>query len=366
MQWNWQLSDWPNFSYDESKIKPLEEEFLKKSGELIGALKYIDSKEQENLRIELLSEEALKTSKIEGEILDRESLQSSIKKHFGLIIDQKKIPPAEQGIAMMSVDLYKSFSNLLSHKKLCSWHEMLMNGRVDVQDIGRYRTDKDPMQIVSGPPYKRLVHYEAPPFNVMQSEISTFILWFNETKMLLPALTRSAIAHWYFICIHPFEDGNGRIARALSECALAQSLNQPSLIALAYTIEKNKKNYYSQLGHHNRSNNITRWIHYFASLVLEAQKNTQKRIEFLIAKSKMMSHLKGQINLRQEKVLLRMFNEGIDGFKGGLSAKNYITISDATTATASRDLRDLVNKGALKKTGILKHTRYYLNVYSFK
>lgn len=158
MLWNWQLQDWPNFSFDSSAIEPLEREFLRKSGELNAALKYIDDSEQESFRIDLLSEEALKTSKIEGEILDRDSLQSSIKKHFGLTSDHQKQPPAEQGIAMMSVDLYKSFAQPLTHEKIFEWHRMLMNGRVDIIDVGRYRTDSEPMQVISGSDYKRKVH----------------------------------------------------------------------------------------------------------------------------------------------------------------------------------------------------------------
>ena len=361
MKWNWQLGDWPNFSFNVEKIESLEREFLHKSGEISGIIKHIDCSDQESFRIDLLSEEALKTSKIEGEILDRDSLQSSIKKHFGLKVDRPKLPAAEQGIAMMSVDLYTNFATPLSHEKLYQWHRMLMNGRVDVRDVGCYRADKEPMQVVSNRLNKSYIHYEAPPCDILKSEMNYFIEWFNKADAM-PALARAAIAHWHFVCIHPFEDGNGRIARALSEYALAQNLKQPSLIALAYTIEKKRKEYYEKLEQHNHSNDITDWVYYFANIIIEAQNNTQKRIEFLIAKSKLMGRLGGQLNSRQEKVLIRMFKEGVDGFSGGLSAKKYINISGTTTATASRDLLDLVKKNALKKEGKLKHTRYYLDI----
>jgi Fic family protein len=170
------------------------------------------------------------------------------------------------------------------------------------------------------------------------------------------------MGHLYFVSIHPFEDGNGRIGRALAEKSLAQSLAQPSLIALAYTIERRRKDYYTALTRNNKENHITGWLTYFANTVLEAQNNTIKRVDFYIAKAKLYERLRGQLNKRQEKVIARMFRECIDGFKGGLSAENYISISKSSRATATRDLQDLVEKGALTRTGELRYTRYHLNI----
>lgn len=222
------------------------------------------------------------------------------------------------------------------------------------------------MQVVSGPDYKRTVHFEAPPSARMQKEMTRFNTWFNDTlpngKHPLPALTRAGIAHLYFVCIHPFEDGNGRIGRALAEKSLAQNLNQPSLIALAYTIERKRKDYYAALERNNKEMEITAWLTYFANTILEAQRNTIKRVDFFVAKAKFYEKFRDQLNERQDKVIARMFKEGIDGFKGGLSAENYISISGTSRATATRDLQDLVDKGALTKTGELRHTRYFLNL----
>ena len=178
----------------------------------------------------------------------------------------------------------------------------------------------------------------------------------------LPALTRAGIAHLYFVCIHPFEDGNGRIARALAEKSLAQNLGHPSLIALAYTIERARKAYYSALERNNKDIEITDWLVYFADTINQAQGNTIKRVDFYIAKAKLYEQLRGKLNERQDKVIARMFREGIDGFRGGLSAENYITITKTSRATATRDLQDLVTMGALTKTGELRHTRYYLKL----
>ncbi len=364
--WNWQQKDWPHFTFDRKALEGLEAQFLRNAGECLGAFKHVSEEDKNLLKIELISEEALKTSKIEGEILDRDSLQSSIGRQFGIQTDRRRIPPAEQGVAAMMVDLYKSFDNPLTHETLWQWYNMLMNGRRDIRTIGGYRDHDEPMQVVSGAMYEPTVHFEAPPSSRMDAEMKAFIEFFEQSKeggkQALPALTRAGIAHLYFVSIHPFEDGNGRIGRAVAEKSLAQSLGQPTLIALAYTIERNRKAYYEKLELHNKDNDITGWLVYFAETILEAQLNSQKRIEFIIEKTKLYDHLRGKLNERQVKVLERMFREGIDGFKGGLSAENYISITGAPRTTVTRDLNDLVAKGALIKTGQLKYTRYYLNI----
>jgi Fic family protein len=206
-------------------------------------------------------------------------------------------------------------------------------------------------------------HFEAPPSSQMHQETEQFIQW-NDTaptgKTPIPALTRAGIAHLYFVCIHPFEDGNGRIGRAIAEKALAQFFGQPTLIALADTMERNKKAYYNALEQENKTNTITAWLEYFSKIVLTAQNHTQTNVEFLIKKTKFYDRLRGQFNARQSKVLERMFREGISGFKGGLSADNYLRITGTSRATATRDLQDLVSKEALLRTGERKYSRYWI------
>lgn len=365
MIWNWQQADWPHFTYDPKALDGLEARFLHLAGESLGAFKHVSEDDKDRLRVELISEEALQTSKIEGEILDRDSLQSSIGKQFGIQTDHRRIPPAEQGVAAMMVDLYKSFDAPLSHDTLFEWHRMLMNGRRDLRTIGAYRTHADPMQVVSDAMHDPTVHFEAPPSSRMEVEMNGFMKFFAESreggKQAIPALARAGIAHLYFVSIHPFEDGNGRIGRAIAEKSLAQSLGHPTLIALAYTIERNRKTYYEKLERYNKDTDVTGWLTYFAETILEAQDNTRKRIEFIIEKTKLYDRLRGKLNERQQKVIERMFREGIDGFKGGLSAENYISITGAPRTTVTRDLNDLVAKGALTKTGQLKYTRYHLH-----
>jgi Fic family protein len=193
-----------------------------------------------------------------------------------------------------------------------------------------------------------------------------FLAWFAATApgglAPLPALTRAGLAHLYFVCIHPFEDGNGRIGRAIAEKVLSESLGQPSLLALSLTINQGRKTYYSMLERSNKGLEITAWLLYFARTILDAQAHAQRWVEFLIAKARYYDRLRGQLNDRQEKAIARMFREGPKGFTGGLSAEKYLRLTGTSRATATRDLADLVEKAALSRTGERKGTRYQLRL----
>lgn len=364
-QWNWQQDDWPDFSYDRSRLEQMEADFLRSSGVLIGTFKHIGDEEKVALTVSIISTEALNTSEIEGEILNRESLQSSIRRNFGLAADSRKVPPAEQGIAEMMTDLYRTFNATLDDGYLHNWHKMLMNGRRDLKSIGGYRKDGDPMQVVSGRIDKPDIHFEAPPASAVPQEMTRFNAWFNRSspngEEPLPALIRAGIAHLYFESIHPYEDGNGRIGRAIAEKALSQSLGQPTLIALSRAIKAKQKGYYAALEQANKRNQITAWLIYFAQTAIEAQRLSQQLVDISIAKAKFFENYRGRFNERQEKVIARMFREEPTGFQGGLSAENYIRITGTSRATATRDLHELVEIGALSKSGVLKGTRYHLN-----
>ncbi len=202
MPWNWERPDWPNFAWDPLRIRKAEEQFLLGAGALGGIAKRLAPLDQEQLTVEAASTEAVTTSEIEGEILDRESVQSSIRKQLGLAADNRRVKPAEQGIAEMMVDLHRFYSAPLSEEMLFGWHRMLCNGRTDLKDIGRYRTNDEPMQVVSGPLQSPKVHFEAPPSPKVACEMKGFVRWFNKTSPTgdeaLPAITRAAIAHLYF------------------------------------------------------------------------------------------------------------------------------------------------------------------------
>lgn len=371
--WNWQQKDWPNFAFDMKVLEEFEKKFLHDSGLLLGAYQHIESEEKQLWVIEALSQEALKSSEIEGDILNRESLRSSIARCFGLMpstqnfLDARTASPAEFGIAEMMHSLYETYAAPLTHEQLWDWHLMLTNARRDLTNVGAYRTHHEAMQIVSG--YRAYgegegpvrVHFEAPPSEQVGLEMEKFIQWFNQSAKTLPCLVRAGMAHLFFVCIHPFEDGNGRISRALALKVILQSLQEPVLIALSQIIQMGRKKYYEKLDKNNKSLEITDWLTYFSEVILLARARAQELTEFLIFKAKLYHTHKDDLNKRQMKVLNRLFLAGVEGFEGGLSAEKYVAITQTSRATATRDLQELLEKKILYKTGELKSTRYYLD-----
>ncbi|MDP2240705.1 MAG: Fic family protein [Burkholderiales bacterium] len=366
MQWNWQQADWPEFSWKQARLLNAEALFLLEAGEYAGTAKHLAAEDRELLTVEAMSTEAVTTSAIEGEILDRASVLSSIRRQLGLATDQRKVGAAEQGVSEMMVDLHHTFAEPFSHDMLFRWHRMLTTGRRDLKNVGSYRTHIEPMQVVSGAIHDPKVHFEAPPSASVLAEMSRFIDWFNRSAPgnaePLPALTRAGIAHLYFICIHPFEDGNGRIGRVIAEKVLAQSLGHPTLTALAATILAKRNAYYGVLEANNKQLETTPWLAWFAATAIEAQRRSIALVDFLIDKTRLLDRLRDQLNERQKKALLRMLREGPQGFEGGLSAGKYAGITGASPATATRDLADLVAKHALVRSGEQRHTRYEIAI----
>jgi Fic family protein len=366
MTWNWQQADWPRFSWNERKLVRGEALFAEGAGVAIGASKHLDAADRESLNIELMSLEAVDTSAIEGEALDRDSVQSSIRKNLGLAGDRRRVGPAEAGIAEVMVDLYGQVRAPLSEATLHRWHRLIVNGRTDLADVGRYRSGGDPMQIVSGPIGRQKVHFEAPPAAQVPGEMAQFWSCLERTDPAgpapLPPVTRAGLAHIWFESVHPYEDGNGRIGRAISEKLLAQGLPTPVVTGMAGTLLLHRKAYYAALERAHADLDITDWLIWFAAKAIEAQRRTLLQVEFVLAKARLMAGLQGRINMRQERALLRLFEAGPGGFVGGLSAANYMSITGAPPATATRDLVALVGLGALLRTGEHKSTRYRLNI----
>lgn len=362
MNWNWQLPDWPKFTYNPAQVEQREAEFLLGAGKLLGAITHLGEEDSSRIRVELLRDEAWETSRIEGELLNRDSLQSSLCRHFGLPGDARKVTPAELGVSKVLVDAYHHFAEPLTIERLCKWHASLMQGRVAMRDVGKFRTGSEPMRIVSGPVHDPRIHFEAVPSDRVLAEMEGFLTWFNHSRDTLPALARAALAHVRFESIHPYEDGNGRIGRVIAEIALSQALGKPALLALSRTISARKSSYYAHLEQTNRTLEITPWVDFFADTVVQAQRDAGELLDFVMAKARFFDQFRDQFNARQEKVLLRIFTEGPEGFAGGLSAGNYQRITKASPATSTRDLSELVKMGALAKTGDRKHARYSLRL----
>jgi Fic family protein len=368
MQWNWQHPDWPHFTWDKAQLAQSEALFLHGTGMMAGVTKHLVMADRDALTVDLMTGDAMDTSEIEGEYLDRESVQSSVRRQLGLAVDKRRVRPAEAGIAEMLVNTHKTFSEPLSHDVLFAWHGMVASGRRDLEVIGRYRDHAEPMRVVSGTGARQRIHFEAPPSKRVETEMRAFIRWFNagvpKGDLPIPILTRAGIAHLWFESIHPFEDGNGRIGRAVAEKAIMQGLSHPTVTALSSTLLKHRKDYYKALENASRDLAITDWLVWFADMAIETSRQGLAQVEFIIHKTKLLDSVRGNINERQEKVLLRMFAAGLEGFKGGLSAKNYATITGAASATVTRDLADLVAKGTLLREGERKASRYRLNLPS--
>ncbi|MCH5719669.1 Fic family protein [Niabella hibiscisoli] len=270
-----------------------------------------------------------------------------------------------QGITALLVNARKSFHDKLTESALKSWHHDLMKGNSYI-NAGVYRTGKGPMQIISGAIGKEVVHFEAPPSNEVAGEMKKFVKWYNsfETSRndIRNIFIKTSISHLYFESVHPFEDGNGRIGRAIAEKCLSQSLGRPVLMSLSRTIEKDRKKYYNALKYAQRTLDITEWILYFSKVILESQKNAKQMVLFTIGKAKFLDIHKHHLNERQLKTIMKMFDVGIAKFEGGMTSQKYVSITKASRATATRDLQDLVYKNILIQKGEGRSVRYDLNI----
>ena len=366
MKYNWQLPEWTKFIYNDAVIDSLCIEFAFETGELKGLVDSLSTVIQQETILQFMISEAIKTSEIEGEFFSRKDITSSIKKNLGIGENLSQIRDKNaQGIGKLMVMVRNSYSDKLTEATIKEWHSILMEYSKNVTP-GEYRSGEEPMQIVSGSYDKEIVHFEAPPSSHISVEMKKFIKWYHDFEVkssdIKRALIKTAISHLYFESIHPFEDGNGRIGRAIAEKCLSESLNRPVLMSISSTIEKNKKQYYKSLKQAQRTLEITDWIFYFSNLILESQKNAKQIVLFTLTKSKFIDQFKSIMNERQTKVVLKMFENGISGFVGGMTAIKYISIAKTSRATATRDLQDLTEKNVLRPRGEGRNRSYDLNL----
>lgn len=309
---------------------------------------------QENAIIDLMLSEAIKTSAIEGEDLDRESIRSSL---LSLITSDTLPDNTDQkaaGAASLLVDVRKNWQISLTHDLLGKWQSMAVPEQRYTSILrGVYRNDPSPMHIVSGPYGREKVHYEAPPATKVPDEMARFIDWYNQTSpsnrnKKVPGIVRAGIAHLWFEVIHPFDDGNGRVGRAIAGHALSQLLGYPTTACLATAIEGDKKSYYLQLEKASRGSlDVSAWLDYFADKVIKAQEIAREEVDFVLAKTRFYEAYGGQLNDRQAKMVSQVFAEGRKGFEGRITTKKYQAITKCPNRTASRDLSDLVTKGII-------------------
>ncbi|MEX6686151.1 Fic family protein [Danxiaibacter flavus] len=367
MKYNWQLPNWPDFNFNLTEIEDDLFAFAGETGLVSGLLQAIPIDLQIATIINIMVTEAIKTSEIEGENLSRQDVVSSIKNRLGIHKASHIIKDVKaKGAGELMVNIRETYAETLSGEKLFEWHTLLMKGSPGITS-GAWRKGRSAMQVISGPIGKETIHFEAPPSTAVASEMKQFIQWFNETapgsiKEIKKAPVRSAIAHLYFESIHPFEDGNGRIGRAITEKALSQTIGRPVVLSLSRTIEADKKCYYNALKEAQKSTDITNWIKYFTKTLLSAQRETKQLIEFTLTKSRFFDRHKEVLNERQLKVINKMLDAGPEGFKGGMTAKKYMSITKSSKATATRDLQLLLETKALRVEGGGRSTNYSLNI----
>jgi Fic family protein len=367
--YNWQKEDWTQFAFSLDRVEDELLLFIEKVGRVSGMLEGLPEDTKQEAIVDMILTEAIKTSEIEGEYPSRKDVLSSIRKNLGLQHD----PPlgkdkSAAGLGELMIDVRRTFKEPLTEIKLFAWHRLLL-GEQKRNNVGKWRKYEEPMQVISGASGKEKVHFEAPPSARVPQEMTNFINWFNDTapgakNEIKKAPVRAAIAHLYFETIHPFEDGNGRIGRAIAEKAISQTIGRPVLLSLSRTIEANKNAYYTSLERAQRSNQITEWVEYFIRATLDAQLEAEEQIDFTLRKTRFFDTYNDRLNERQKTVVKRMLEEGPKGFTGGMNAKKYTALTKTSKPTATRDMQELLEIGAFVDagTGGGRSTSYQLNL----
>jgi len=359
--YNWQHKNWANFTFDHLAVQEITAAFTSSWHAMGAVLQDLTPAGQQEEIIRFMISEAEKTAEIEGEYISRIDLMSSIKNKLGLNTQAVKDKRAS-AMSNLLFAVKNSYNEKLTLSTIKEWHRLLFEDSKHI-NAGKWRTGADPMQIVSGAMGREIVHYEAPPSYRIPAEMKQFVNWYNAFKVETSndALIKTAIAHLYFESIHPFEDGNGRIGRAIAEKCLAQSLGKPILLSLSTTIENNKKQYYDAFKTAQLTLEITDWIVYFAGVIAQAQEDAVSTVTFSLTKARFFDKFTPLLNERQLKAINKMFDAGTGGFKGGMTAKKYISITKTTKATATRDLQELVTHNILLRQGGGRSTHYVLN-----
>ncbi len=350
--WIWQQADWPHFNYD---IKPLLSD-INTLSRLIGALEMTCSvlagEELLDTQAQVLVEDAIETSAIEGEVLRRSSVRASIRKQLGLPIEQDYSDIRTDSLVLMLMDVRQNAKRPLTEEMLFAWQAALFptgySGLHKIQ-VGRYR-GKEEMQIVSGPVGKEKVHYIAPPNHQLQDEMKPFLFWVNEVNETEPIL-KAGIAHLWLIMLHPFDDGNGRISRAVTDYLLSKHFPLlMQIISFSKQVSLDRKGYYFMLEEAGKNGlDITDWLKWFLQTLTLAVNESQWIIEQVIQKTHFWhKHKDTPLNARQRKVLNRLLDTG-ERFEGGMTTRQYASISKCSKVTASRDLSDLESKDILQK-----------------
>lgn len=356
--YNWQHKNWPEFTFDSSSIDNALMKFMLKAGELKGIISALPEDISTETIIQIMVSEAIKTSEIEGEIINRIDVMSSIRKNLGLPISKEPKDKNAIGLSQLIIDVRNTYRQPLTEGKILEWHKLLMGNNHRI-NAGQWRKGTEPMQVISGSASNPKVHFEAPPSKNISKEMKRFIEWYNKSEISSPII-KAAVAHLYFESIHPFEDGNGRIGRAIAEKALSQGFDHPIMFSISKSIEENRSAYYIALQNAQQKLDLTKWIQWFASIIIFAQYDAEKTIQFTVKKVKFFDKYDKNFNERQRKVINRILEEGFNGFKGGMNVKKYISITGTSKATATRDLQELTEMKVFLMNGAGRASSYQL------
>jgi Fic family protein len=363
--WIYKHQDWPNFTWDAQRLASKLADLRHRQGRLLGRMEGLGFELKREASLNTLTSDVVKSSAIEGENLNPEEVRSSIARRLGM--DIAGLIPASrdvEGIVEMMLDATQQFSKALTQKRLFDWHAALFpTGRSGMHSIivGDWRNDKDgPMQVVSGPIGHEKVHFEAPSADNLKKEMTAFLAWFEKPSDIDPVLS-AGIGHLWFVTIHPFDDGNGRIARAIADMALARAENiSDRFYSLSTQFAVERKDYYNQLAKQQRSTpEITDWLEWFLDCLGRAISNAEESLGKVLFKAQLWSKInQNPVNERQRLIINQMLQ---DDFKGHMNTSKYAKLAKCSPDTALRDIQDLKTRGIfLQNVGGGRSTSYRL------
>jgi Fic family protein len=361
-----QKEDWPNFYWKQESILELLSDVRNKQGRIMGRMEAFGFNGQQAVMLKNLTIDVVKTSEIEGEQLKENEVRSSIARRLGIAIEDKvKVSRSVEGIVEITLDASMHFETTLTKERLCNWHAALFPaGRSGMHKItvGNWRKDdKGPMQVVSGAMGKEKIHFEAPESLILENEMNAFLFWFNNEQTIDPVI-KAALAHFWFITIHPFDDGNGRIARVIADMQLARSdKSTQRFYSMSAQIREQRNEYYNMLEKCQQGTmDITAWMKWFLKCLQNALNTTTEMLSDVLVKSNFWDqHRDKNLNVRQKNMLHKL----LDGFEGKLNTSKWAKINKCSTDTALRDIQMLIALDILiQLEGAGRNTAYKLNV----
>jgi len=371
-RWIWQHPEWPSLVFDAQRIQTLLAAARKSQGLLLGKAELIGLEGLQPHVRDALTQEALTTSAIEGEKLEPESVRSSVARRLGLDTSGAPTPEGRrniEGLIDVLQDATLNTDSPLTLERLCNWHGALFpTGFSGMQRIEVGALRSVPMEIVSGAMGHTKVHYAAPPAEGMAHQVAAFLDWFNQThpnagSRPMDGLVRAAVSHLWFETLHPFDDGNGRIGRAILQLALGQDMGQPGrIVTLSRQIESCKDRYYSELerAQRSKSTDVTAWVEWMLAQFSLASEFASRTIDSAIQRIRFQASMSlVSLNARQQKTMKKLLDAGPKGYEGGMTTRKHERISQTSTPTAARDLIELERLGLLKRYGDGRSTRYY-------